>query len=420
MGKTDLHRRLQALGLDRNGSPGGPREVVNILLVDDQPGKLLAHEAILSELGQRIIKARNGVEALEQLLRNDFAVILLDVNMPNMDGFETAALIRQRPRFEKTPIIFITGYNTTDLDRLKGYELGAVDYLFLPIVPQVLKAKVNVFVELARQTQIIKTQAEDLAAHNKRQAEQLEVIQKLNVELQEANQELEAFSYSVSHDLRAPLRSLTGYVQVLLEDYGSRLDEDGHGHLQALDRAARRMDNLTRDLLAYGRIAREAVKVEPLRLEPIVEEIISLNGANNAQITVQPGLSQVMAHRFLLEQTLSNLINNAIKFVRRDSQPKVNIRTETRGEQVRLWVEDNGIGIDPSYHRKIFSIFERVGDMQNYEGTGIGLAIVHRAVQRMGGSCGVESAPGEGSRFWVDLPAAVAPEMAGVLAAKQP
>jgi len=411
---------FHSAGAERNGAAGAPsRELVNILLVDDQPGKLLAHEAILSELGQRIIKARNGVEALEQLLRNDFAVILLDVNMPNMDGFETASLIRQRPRFEKTPIIFITGYNTTDLDRLKGYELGAVDYLFLPIVPQVLKAKVNVFVELARQTQIIKSQADDLAAHNHRQAEQLEVIQKLNVELQEANQELEAFSYSVSHDLRAPLRSLTGYVQVLLEDYGPRFDDEGRGHLLALDRAARRMDCLTRDLLAYGRIAREAVRLEPLRLEPIVEEILALNGANNAEITIQPGLSGVLAHRFLLEQTLSNLINNATKFVRRGVQPQVQIRTELRhGGHVRLWVEDNGIGIDPTYHRKIFSIFERVGDMQNYEGTGIGLAIVHRAVQRMGGSCGVESSPGQGSRFWVDLtPANVSETLAAPVAA---
>jgi two-component system, sensor histidine kinase and response regulator len=384
-----------------------PKEIVNILLVDDQPGKLMAHEAILSELGQRIIKARNGVEALGHLLRYDFAVILLDVNMPNMDGFETAALIRQRPRFEKTPIIFITGYNTTDLDRLKGYELGAVDYLFLPVVPQVLKAKVTVFVELARQTQIIKSQADDLVSHNRRQAEQLEVIQKLNDELKDANIELEAFSYTVSHDLRAPLRSISGYVSVLLEDYGPQLDESGRGHLMALDRAAKRMDALTRDLLAYGRVAREAVTLERVPLQPLLEAVISLNGIGSkhpAKISIGPDLLDVFGHQFLLEQCLSNLINNATKFVSPGVTPEIRIRTEPHGGLVRLWIEDNGIGIDVSYHHKIFSMFERVGDLHKYEGTGIGLAIVHRAVQRMGGACGVESAPGEGSRFWVDLP----------------
>jgi signal transduction histidine kinase len=387
-------------------TPSTPKEIVNILLVDDQPGKLIAHEAILSELGQRIVKARNGVEALGHLLRYDFAVILLDVNMPNMDGFETAALIRQRPRFEKTPIIFVTGYNTTDIDRLKGYELGAVDYLFLPVVPQVLKAKVSVFVELARQTQIIKTQASDLAAHNCRQAEQLEVIQKLNDELKNANSELEAFSYTVSHDLRAPLRSISGYVGVLFEEYGSRLDEEGRGHLFALDRAAKRMDALTRDLLAYGRVAREAVTLEPVSLKPLLEVVLSVIGSANthpAKITIEPDLLDVMGHRFLLEQCLTNLISNATKFVSPGVIPEVRIRTEPRGSQVRLWIEDNGIGIDASYHQKIFSMFERVGDLRRYEGTGIGLAIVHRAVQRMGGACGVESALGQGSRFWVDL-----------------
>jgi two-component system, sensor histidine kinase and response regulator len=390
-----------------SGDP--PTDLVNILLVDDQPGKLLAHEAILTELGQRMIKARTGEEALSQLLRHDFAVILLDVNMPNMDGFETAALIRQRPRFEKTPIIFVTGYNTTDLDRLKGYELGAVDYLFLPVVPQVLKAKVSAFVELARQTQIIKSQAADLAAHNKRQAQQLEVIQKLNDELKDANTELEAFSYTVSHDLRAPLRSLTGYINVLTEDYGALLDEKGRGHLQALFRAATRMDRLTRDLLAYGRVAREAIRLEPVRLQPALEEIASLTHAPNgkeAQVKVEAGESEVLANRFLLEQCVGNLVSNATKFVQPGKTPEVRLRTEQMPGRVRLWVEDNGIGIDPNYHQKIFSIFERVGDSQKYDGSGIGLAIVNRAAQRMGGACGVISAPGQGSRFWVDLPSA--------------
>jgi two-component system, sensor histidine kinase and response regulator len=397
---------LAPVELERK-KPAAAKEIVNILLVDDQPGKLVAHEAILSELGQRIVHARNGVEALEHLLRYDFAVILLDVNMPNMDGFETAALIRQRPRFEKTPIIFVTGYNTTDFDRLKGYELGAVDYLFLPVVPQVLKAKVSVFVELARQTQIIKSQAADLAAHNRRQAEQLEVIQKLNGELKDANSELEAFSYTVSHDLRAPLRCISGYANVLLEDYGSCLDEEGRSHLLALDRAAKRMDTLTRDLLTYGRVAREMVTLEAVPLRPLLDAVMALNGAGNtpsANILIEPDLLPVMGHRFLLEQCLSNLLNNATKFVATGVTPAVRIRTEARGSQVRLWIEDNGIGIDAAYHRKIFNMLERVGDLQRYEGTGIGLAIVHRAVQRLGGACGVESAPGQGSRFWVDLP----------------
>jgi signal transduction histidine kinase len=396
-----------------------PTEVVNILLVDDHPGKLLAHEAILSELGQRIIKARTGAEALSHLLVNDFAVILLDVKMPDMDGFETAALIRQRPRFEKTPIIFVTGYNKTDLDRLKGYELGAVDYLFLPVVPQVLKAKVGAFVELARQTQIIKSQAADLRAQNQRQAQQLDLIQKLNEELKDANAELEAFSYTVSHDLRAPLRALTGYLNILMEDYGGRLDETGRSHLQALNRAASRMDRLTRDLLAYGLVARQAVQLEPVRLQPALEEIVPLTHCGHGKplhIRIQPCQSEVLAHRLLLEQCVSNLVSNAIKFVRPGTTPEVCIRTESRAGRIRLWVEDNGIGIDPGDHRRIFSIFERAGDVRQYEGTGIGLAIVNRAVQRMGGACGVISAPGQGSRFWVDfLPA---PDGSNVIADK--
>jgi two-component system, sensor histidine kinase and response regulator len=387
---------MTASELNKTGAPGD--HLVNILLVDDQPGKLMANEAILSELGQRIIKARSGEEALSHLLRYEFAVILLDVNMPGMDGFETAALIRQRPRFEKTPIIFITGYNTTDLDRLKGYESGAVDYLFLPVVPQVLKAKVSFFVELARQTQIIKSQAADLSG-------QLEIIQKLNYELKNANTELEAFSYTVAHDLRAPLRSIAGYVNVLVEDYGPVLDDKARGHLGAVERAAKRMDALTRDLLAYGQVARESLNLKPIALGPLVEEVIALTAGKNDAVDfiIEASLGSVMAHRSLLEQCLSNLICNAVKFVTPGTKPRIRIRTEPREGYVRLWVEDNGIGIDPRYHRKIFDIFERVGELNRYEGTGIGLAIVQRAAQRMGGTCGVESASGEGSRFWMDL-----------------
>lgn len=384
-------------------------EKVNILLVDDQPGKLIAHESILSELNQNIVKASSGREALECLLRRDFAVILLDVNMPEIDGFETAALIRQRPRYERTPIIFLTAFNTTDVDHLKGYSLGAVDYMFLPVIPEVLKAKVSVFVELAQQTALIKRQAEHLAFHNREQARKLEMIEQLNLELREANEQLEAFSSSVSHDLRAPLRTLHGFAQVLLQDYGPKLDDCARVYLEKMRGSAMQLDRLTRDLLAYSRIGREQMEPESVDLKPLVENVVSINGAFQspaAEVSVAPELQPVRANSTLLGQCLSNLLNNAVKFVAPNTKPQVHVRTEPNGEKVRIWVEDNGIGIDPAYHQKVFGIFERVGNVSAHEGTGIGLAIVAKAVHRMGGECGVESNLGAGSRFWIDLPPA--------------
>jgi len=381
-------------------------EKVNILLVDDQPGKLLAHESVLAELGQNIVKAATGREALQCLLRQDFAVILLDVNMPDMDGFETAELIRWRPRFEKTPIIFLTAYNTTDLDRLKGYSLGAVDYLFLPVIPEVLKAKVTVFVELARQKRLIQRQAENLALHNQEQTRQLEMIQKLNEDLQEANRELEAFSYTVSHDLRAPLRALKGYTDILLEDYGPKLEATAKEYLSNLERAVVRMDALTRDLLSYSRIVRQQIELEPVCVDAVCREVTAMNPAlqpPNTEMVVPPDLLPVRAHPTLLGQCLANLLDNAAKFVAPGVKPRIHIRTEPRGDRVRIWVEDNGVGIEPAHHQKIFGIFERVGNLKTNQGTGIGLAIVARAAQRMGGICGVESSAGNGSRFWIEL-----------------
>ena len=384
-------------------------EKVNILLVDDQPGKLIAHEAILQDLGENIIKARSGREALECLLKQDFAVILLDVNMPVMDGFETAELIRQRPRFEKTPIIFITAYNTSDIDRLKGYRLGAVDYMFLPVIAEVLKAKVSVFVELARQTAIIKRQAEHLAFHNKEQARKLELIQQLNGELREANEQLETFSYSVSHDLRAPLRSLQAFSEVLLEDYADKLDEDGRTYLERIKSASIKMEQLTRDLLQYCRVAREQMSPQPVAVDTLLKDVLSMNNFRlpaQGKLDIREGMDRVMADPTLLGQCLSNLLNNAFKFVAPGVPPCVEIWTERDQDRVLINVKDNGIGIDPAHHEKVFGIFERVGNLKVHEGTGIGLAIVARGVDRMGGQCGVESKLGAGSRFWIRLPAA--------------
>lgn len=406
--KTSNKANSKAL-LSALDSQGVQIPKLNILLVDDNPGKLMAHEAVLAELNENVVTASSGHQALQELLRKDFAVILLDVSMPELDGFETARLIRERPRFERTPIIFVTAYNTTDLDRLHGYKLGAVDYLFLPVVPDVLKAKVKVFVELARQNRVIQIQAERLASQNQEQARQLQMIQELNRTLTETNKELESFSYTISHDLRAPLRALRGYIEYLSETCQGALDETSRDCMERIHRAAITLDNLTHDLLEYTHISREQIELEPIRIEDLIQELLQLNPSfqnPDAKIVVAPEMHPVVGQKSLLLHSLSNLVSNALKFVRPGVAPCVRIKTMQVGDKVRIYVEDNGIGISPVYHTRIFGLFERVGEVNRYDGTGVGLAIVARAAARMAGSCGVESSPGSGSSFWIELAAA--------------
>lgn len=386
-----------------------PDERVNILIVDDVPGKLVAHESVLADLGENVVKANSGRDALEQLLKRDFAVILLDVNMPEMDGFETAAMIRQRPRFEHTPIIFITAYNTSDLDRLKGYDIGAADYIFLPVIPEVLKAKVRVFVEFARQRRIIERQAQALAAQNEQQQAQIRTIQELNQKLKTANEELEAFSYSVSHDLRSPLRAMQGYAHAMIEDFCSKLEPQAAEYLQRINKAAVRMDGLVQDVLAYSRLAKAEIQIGPVDLNSLLDEIVRDSAGlaeSKANIVINRPLHSLLGHEACLTQCLSNLLENSVKFVARGTTPLVMVRTELVRDRVRIWVEDNGIGIDPGHHARIFQMFGRVHHASAYEGTGMGLTIVKKAVERMKGTLGVESQLGKGSRFWIELPAA--------------
>ena len=379
-----------------NGSPQPTDVKANILLVDDRADKLLALEAILGSLNQNIVQARSGKDALRQLLKQDFAVILLDVSMPGMDGFETASLIRKRASSEHTPIIFITAIGITEHNVAKGYALGAVDYMLTPILPDVLRTKVSVFVELHKQT---------------------EQISRLNHELKqrvaaltEVNRELEAFNYSISHDLRAPLRSMSSFAQALLEEEAIRLSPEGLDFARRITRSAKFMDNLLHDLLTYSRLAREEVPPALVHLEEAVTEVLALLESEvrsqNVQVEIASPLADVFAHPPTVKQILANLIGNSLKFVHPDRPSRLRVFTSP-GEQnfVRLWVQDNGIGIAAEHQEKIFGLFQRLHDSHTYPGTGIGLALVKKGAERMGGRAGVESLPGEGSRFWVDLPA---------------
>jgi len=232
-------------------------------------------------------------------------------------------------------------------------------------------------------------------------------VEQRTAELRSANQELQAFAYSVSHDLRAPLRGMESFANALLEDYADRLDQDGHEYCRHIIDSASRMDVLINDLLAYSRLGRTELRMHAVSLERAVREAIRQLESDveerRARVAVEGSFPHVTAHYSTLVQVLANLISNAIKFVAPSVRPAVRIRTESRDRSVRLWVEDNGIGIDDEYQERIFRVFDRLHGVESYPGTGIGLAIVSRAVNRLGGTYGVESSAGTGSRFWVEF-----------------
>ena len=240
-----------------------------------------------------------------------------------------------------------------------------------------------------------------------RHAETLEkTVEERTRQLRETIGELEAFAYSVSHDLRAPLRAMLGFTQILREEHSTRLDAEGLGHLEKIAGAARRMDGLIQDVLLDTRVLHSEIKTETVDLDRLVRQVIELYPqlhADRADIVIEGVLPRVLGNEASLAQCVSNLLTNAVKFVAPTTRPRVRIGAETMETDLRLWVEDNGIGIEPRYRERIFKMFERVPHEAGYEDTGIGLAMVRKAVERMGGRIGIEGVPGEGSKFWIQL-----------------
>jgi two-component system sensor histidine kinase/response regulator len=390
---------------------------VSILLVDDTPENLIAMEAVLVDLGQRLVKATSGQEALRLLLREEVAVILLDVNMPGMNGFETAALIRNRKQTEHVPIIFVSAISTTDTHMFKGYSLGAVDYIFTPVNAEVLRSKVAVFVDLVKKGAAVRLQAAQLQEANEVLRNEIITRKKAEEALKESNDELEAFSYSVSHDLRAPVRAMQGFARVLIEDYGDKMDDVARDYLDRIVAGACKMDNLIQDLLIYSKLGHTELSLGPVSLKHLIGEILhgrsSEIEARHADVKVAADLPDVQGNKMALGQALENLIGNALKFTKDGENPKVRIEAQTIGTIVRLWIKDNGIGIPEEHHARVFRVFERLHTADTYPGTGIGLAIVRKGIERMNGRVGLESKSGEGSRFWIELPAATTPAPAG-------
>ena len=270
----------------------------------------------------------------------------------------------------------------------------------------VIGGQIGQFIERKRADEALQKAQAELKEH----ATKLEhTVAQRTAKLRETVEDLEAFSYSIAHDMRAPLRSMQGFAGILEQDYGDKLDEKAHGYLQRLGSAAARMDRLIVDILNYSQVVRGELDLGIVDTHKLVLDIIHSYPQferTHADISIEGRLPLVLANEAALTQVMSNLLGNAVKFVKPGLRPCVRVGAYPEGAhdgRVELWVQDNGIGIPPDLQKRLFNMFTRLHRPGLYEGTGIGLAIVKKAVERMGGSVGVDSNPGEGSRFWVQL-----------------
>jgi two-component system, sensor histidine kinase len=441
-------------------SPVSPGD---ILIVDDKPANLAAIEAILGEFPSHSVRALSGAEALRHLLGQDFALILLDVQMPEMDGFETARLIRQRQRSRHTPIIFLTAFPSDDRDILRAYEIGAVDFMFKPIVPDVLRAKVGVLLELQRRTREIARQAELLREHERREHErtlaeerrrweaealrrQMEEERRATIELakraaeltrtvtdlERAERELtrmnkqlakldrrkDEFLAVLAHELRNPLAPVVAGIDLLRRELPSLQPEQAPARaLDSMQRQVAHLKRLVDDLLDVSRINSGKIELrkQPVAVAQVVEQAIAaarpaIDARQHVlEVDLSAAPAAIDADGVRLTQVISNLLHNAARYTPPGGTIRVSV--EQDGEHVIVRVADSGQGIAPDALERVFDMFMQ--QTRGGEGLGVGLALVKRLVELHGGTVGVKSdGLGCGSEFHVRLPGASASAVA--------
>jgi len=485
----------------------------HILIVDDKVNNIYALEQLLNRPGRNLISVTNGNEALKVALNQEIDLILLDVQMPGMDGFEVAQILKSNKRTRETPIIFVSAELKGHKFVMKGFEEGAIDYLYKPLNPEITEAKVAVLLQLQHQRRelIEKNRALEnyallinnsadliciinaatleieevnnaintslgysieevkgtslynfLTEEDRHKVKQLqheqgnnfsfeaciytkdktplcfswnivhkhglwfangrnitrqkkadEEIRQLNVDLKKnvtelelTNKELESFSYSVSHDLRAPLRSINGYSQMIQDDHAGQLTDEVKRMLNVISRNAKRMGVLIDDLLAFSRMGRKEVVGLPIDFNKLVEPIITdLEKSTDKPVTITvKDLHPAQGDPALLSQVFINLISNAIKYSGKKENPQVEIGSFEKDDQYVYYVKDNGAGFDMQYAHKLFGVFQRLHSSEEFEGTGVGLAIVQRIVVKHGGKVWAEGRINEGATFFFSLP----------------
>jgi two-component system sensor histidine kinase/response regulator len=379
---------------------------VNILLVDDQPANLVALEAMLQSLGQNLVKADSGREALKSLMVQDFAVILLDVKMPEMDGFETASLIRQRDKSRDTPIIFLTAADRSQTDAVRGYAVGAVDYLVKPVVPEFVRSKVAVFVESAKKNAQLRRQAELLRESEQAARDLAETRAELVRDLEHKNRELESFSYAVSHDLRAPLRRIDSFSRAVMESQADRLEPVGKHFLERVREASQQMSQLIDDVLYLSRVTRAEIREHEVDVSGLValllERMQEAEPERKVEVKIRPGIV-VIGDGQLLRIAIQNLLDNAWKFTSREPAARIEFGASTVVGEPAYFVRDNGAGFNMAYVDRLFGPFQRLHPATEFPGSGIGLATVQRIIHRHGGRIWAEGLEGQGATFHFTL-----------------
>jgi signal transduction histidine kinase len=401
-------------GRSATDSSGRPR----LVLADDN-ADMRNYARRLLEPAYAVEAVANGALALEAARKNPPDLILSDVMMPEMNGLELLSAVRADEKLHTIPVVLLSA-RAGEEARIEGAAQLADDYIIKPFSARELLARIDTQIRLAgararaeqaAQKEIVQRKkaekelrrAQQELSHHTEDLEQEVAVR--TASLREALTQLEEFSYSVSHDLRAPLRAIAGYNHALREDCGASLTPVARTYLEKIGRNAERMERLVNDILMFSRVARTDLRLHSIALQEFIQGILEENPSMQepgAEMTIVTP-HKVMADEAPLLQALSNLLTNAVKFVTPGTKPVVRVRSEQKDERVRIWVEDSGIGIAPQYKQQLFGMFQRLPSKKEYEGTGIGLAIVRKAVERMGGSVGMEPNEPVGCRFWLEL-----------------
>ena len=375
-----------------------------ILLVDDQPDNLRLLSALLSERGYEPRGVINGSMAIKAAKSSQPDLILLDILMPEMDGYETCEQLKSEEKTRDIPVIFISAKDET-IDKVRAFGLGALDYITKPFHVDEVLARIENHLSLRKLQKQLKEQnllfQQEMMI--RQQAEQ--ALQKANQELAQSNAELEQFAYVTSHDLQAPLATITTYAQLLEQLYENQRDTEANQYIQYIVNGCLRMQSLIEDLLEYSRFKKNKKTFSAIDCNSILATVCS-----NLQSTISKNQATIVYHNLptvigdssQLVQLFQNLIDNAMKY-RREEQPKIEISVESRENEYLFAVQDKGIGIDPKYFERIFQIFQRLHTPEEYAGTGIGLAICQKIVELHGGRIWVESQLGEGTTFYFTI-----------------